>query len=80
MEVTVTLHRQALDQRLERSCPALPVRAVGFGRDGLNELLAERFPVTAERVIDDCGRECEYRALPWCVESQLAVSAGQVQL
>ena len=37
------------------------------------------FPVAAEGVLDDRGRQREHDALPGCVEGQLAVAAGQVQ-
>ena len=46
----------------------------------LDELLPEWFSVAAERVIDDCGREREHPALPRCVEGQLPVPPGQVQV
>ena len=63
-----------------RPCPGYrPRGAVRFGGDGLDELLPERFPVAAEGVLDDRGRQREHDALPGCVEGQLAVAAGQVQ-
>jgi hypothetical protein len=46
----------------------------------LDELLPERFPVTAVGVLDDRGRHREHRALPGCVEDQLPVAAGPVQI
>src|SRR6202023_1453806 len=58
--------------------PAFPVGTAGLGRYGLDELAPERFPVAAERVLDDRGGEREHRALPGCLEGQLAVPAGQV--
>ena len=70
----------AVLERLERGGPAFPVWAAGLGGYGLDELLPEWFPVAAERVIDNRGREGEHPALPGCVEGQLAVPAGQVQL
>ena len=66
-------------ERFERGGPALPAGAARSGGDGLDELLPERFPVAAEGVLDDRGRQREHNALPGRVEGQLAVTAGQVQ-
>src|SRR6516225_6287 len=60
--------------------PAFPVVAAGFGGDGCDELLPERFPVAAERVLDDRGCEREHGALPGCIESQFPVASGKVQV
>jgi magnesium transporter len=71
---------QGLHERFECGGPAFPVGTAGFGGDGCDELLPERFPVAAERMLDDRGCQREHGALPGCVESQLAVAAGQVQV
>jgi L,D-peptidoglycan transpeptidase YkuD (ErfK/YbiS/YcfS/YnhG family) len=77
---TTHLARQGLHQCFEGRGPAFPVGAARLGRDGRDELVPERFPVAAERVLDDRGRQREYRALPGRVESQLPVAARQVQV
>src|SRR5215469_423827 len=71
---------QGLHQCFECGGPAFPVGAAGFGGDSRDELLPERFPVAAERVLDRRSCERENGALPGCVERQLAVAAGQVQV
>ena len=59
-------------ERFERGGPALPVGTARFGGDGLDELLPERFPVTAEGVLNDRGRQSEHGALPGRVEGRVA--------
>ncbi len=76
--VTVGAVRQDFHQRVERGGPAFPVRAAGFVRNGLDELAPEGFPVAAERVIDDRGRQREHCALPGSVEGQFPVPPGQI--
>ena len=51
-----------------------------MGSDGCDKQLPERFPIAAARVLDDRCCQRENGALPGCIEGQLPVAAGQVQI
>ena len=60
---------------LKRDRPAVPVGAVGLGRDRGNQLLPERLAVAVEAGFDDGGAQAEHPGLPRGLEDELTVAA-----